>query len=255
MRPWRRSAAALAVLVVVATALRSAGEARANSLAADLSAHLIAITTAFVGTNVVLFGTTDGDADIVVTVHGPLQDQIVRRKAEVAGIWINRDRLAFNDVPSYYAVASSAPIETIAHPDVIARHQFGTEYLNLKPIDATGLEISEIAAFQDALVRNKQRQNLYSIEPEPVNFIGPRLFRTTLDFPANVPPGLYKVQVFELQDGYVVGAQRSTLVISKVGVEADIYDFAQQRSALYGLLAVAMSVTLGWLAGVIFRRG
>ena len=33
-----------------------------------------------------------------------------------------------------------------------------------------------------------------------MNFIGPRLFRTTLDFPANVPPGLYKVQVFELED-------------------------------------------------------
>jgi uncharacterized protein (TIGR02186 family) len=255
MRRWQRSCVALTILVVVTTAFRSAGEARANSLAADLSSHLIAITTAFVGTDVVLFGTTDGDGDIVVTVHGPLHDQIVRRKAEVAGIWINRDRLAFADVPSYYAVASSAPIGTIARPDVIARHQFGTEYLNLKPIGATGLEISEIAAFQDALVRNKQRQDLYSLEPQPVNFIGPRLFRTTLDFPANVPPGLYKVQVFELQDGYVVGAQRSTLVISKVGMEADIYDFAQQRSALYGLLAVVMSVTLGWLAGVIFRRG
>jgi len=255
MRRWRRSAAGLAILVAVTAALRSAGEARANSLAADLSAHLIAITTAFVGTNVVLFGTTDGDGDIVVTVHGPLQDQIVRRKAEVAGIWINRDQLAFADVPSYYAVASSAPIEAIARADVIARHELGTEHLKLKPIDATGLEISEIAAFQDALVRNKQRQNLYTSEPEPVNFIGPRLFRTTLDFPANVPPGLYKVQVFELQDGYIVGAQRSTLVISKVGVEADIYDFAQQRSALYGLLAIVMSVTLGWLAGVIFRRG
>jgi len=255
MRRCSRNAAALAMLVAVTAGLHGAGEARANSLAADLSAHLIAITTAFVGTNVVLFGTTDGDGDIVVTVHGPLQDQIVRRKAEVAGIWINRDRLAFADVPSYYAVASSAPIETIARPDVIARHELGTEHLNLKPIGATGLEISEIAAFQDALVRNKQRQNLYTTEPEPVNFIGPRLFRTTLAFPANVPPGLYKVQVFELQDGQIVGAQRSTLVISKVGVEADIYDFAQQRSALYGLLAVAMSVTLGWLAGVIFRRG
>ena len=255
MGRWQCHSTALVVLVVATVVLRSAGEARANSLVADLSAHLIAITTAFVGTNVVLFGTTDGDGDIVVTVHGPLQDQMVRRKAEVAGIWINRDRLAFADVPSYYAVASSAPLATIARPDVIARHEFGTEYLNLKPIDATGLEISEIAAFQDALVRNKQRQNLYTLEPQPVNFIGPRLFRTTLAFPANVPPGLYKVQVFELQDGQVVGAQRSTLVISKVGVEADIYDFAQQRSALYGLLAVAMSVTLGWLAGVIFRRG
>jgi uncharacterized protein (TIGR02186 family) len=255
MRHPQRGLAALALLMVVTAALRTAGEARANTLAADLSAHLIAITTAFVGTNVVAFGTTDGDGDIVVTVQGPRQDQMVRRKARVGGIWINRDRLAFAEVPGYYAVASSAPIETIARPDVIARHELGVEHLNLKPIGATGLEISEIAAFQDALVRNKQRQNLYTVEPEPVNFIGPKLFRTTLHFPANVSPGIYKVQVFELEDGSVVGAQRSTLVVSKVGVEADIYDFAQHRGALYGLLAVALSVTLGWLAGVIFRRG
>jgi len=248
--------AALATLALLGAALWPTGGARAaNTLAADLSAHLIAITTAFVGTNVVAFGTTDGDGDIVVTVHGPLQDQMVRRKAQIAGIWINRDRLAFADVPGYFAVASSGALETIADPDVIAWHEFGAEHLKLKPIDATGLEISEIAAFQDALVRNKQRQNLYTVEPEPVNFIGPRLFRTTLHFPANVPPGIYKVQVFELQEGQIVGAQRSTLVISKVGVEADIYDFAQHRAALYGLLAIALSVTLGWLAGVIFRRG
>jgi hypothetical protein len=38
-------------------------------------------------------------------------------------------------------------------------------------------------------------------------------------------------------------------VISKIGVEADIYDFAKQQGALYGLLAIALSVTLGWLAG------
>ena len=255
MRCRRTDLSVLAVLALLAQSAWSSGAARANTLAADLSAHLIAITTAFVGTNVVLFGTIDDDADIVVTVHGPRQDQMVRRKSEVLGIWINRDRLAFADVPGYYAVASSGPLDMIAHPDVIARHEFGPEHLTLQPIEGSGLEISEIAAFQDALVRNKERQNLYTVEPEPVNFIGPNLFRTTLSFPANVPPGLYKVQVFALRDGQVVGAQRSTLVISKIGVEADIYDFAKEQGALYGLLAIALSVTLGWLAGVIFRRG
>jgi uncharacterized protein (TIGR02186 family) len=251
----RHGLATLAILAVLLSALRADGDARANGLVADLSQHLIAITTAFVGTNVVLFGTSDGEGDIVVTVHGPRQDQMVRRKAEVAGIWVNRSRLAFADVPGYYAVAASGPLEEVANPDVLARHELGVEHLVLTPIDAAGLEISEIAAFQDALVRNKQRQNLYSSTPVPVNFIGERLFRTTLYFPANVPPGIYRVQVFELTDGEITGAQRSTLVISKIGVEADLFDFAQQQSALYGLMAIALSLTLGWLAGVIFRRG
>jgi Putative transmembrane protein (Alph_Pro_TM) len=61
--------------------------------------------------------------------------------------------------------------------------------------------------------------------------------------------------VFELHDGFAADAQRSTLVVSKVGLEADIYDFAQQRAFLYGLTAIALAIVSGWLAGVIFRRG
>jgi uncharacterized protein (TIGR02186 family) len=245
----------LTVLLLLATGLRTDSEARADTLVADLSQRLIAITTAFAGTEVVLFGTSDPDHDIAVTVLGPRTSQIVRRKAQIAGIWINAERLTFDNVPSYYAVASSGPLETIALPEVRARMELGTDNLKLKPIDATGVDIGEIATFQDALVRNKQREGLYSVKPAPVNFIGPQLFRTTLHFPANVPPGIYQVQVLELKAGQVTDAQRSALVISKIGVEADVFDFARQQSVFYGLMAVALSATLGWLGGVIFRRG
>lgn len=243
------------LVILGLTILPGGAELRAQALVADLSNHLIAITTAFVGTNVVLFGTAQGGGDIVVTVQGPRQDQIVRRKARVAGIWINRDRLAFRHVPGYYAVASTGPLEQIARPDVLARHELGVEHLKLAPIDATGLEISEIATFQDALIRRKQEQGLYTRSPGRISFIGEQLFRTTLVFPANVPPGIYQVQVLEMQDGFATDAQRSTLVVSKVGVEADLFDFAQNRAALYGLTAIALAIVSGWLASVIFRRG
>jgi uncharacterized protein (TIGR02186 family) len=249
---WRRGCLALATLLGMAL---SAPPTRAEGLVADLSEHLIAITTAFVGTDVVLFGTSDGGADIVVTVVGPRENQVVRRKDRIAGIWINRESLEFARVPSYYAVASSAPLDQIARPEVLTRHELGVDHLRLEPVDASGLEKGQIDSFRRALVRNKQRQHLYSSAPPSVNFLGPRLFRTTLDFPANVPPGIYQVQVFELEDGYVKDAQRSALVISKVGFEADVFDFAQQRAPLYGLLAIVMAVSLGWLAGVTFRRG
>ena len=248
-----RPAAGLALVLMLA-GLRADAQSGDDRLVADLSQRLIAITTAFVGTDVVLFGTSDGDHDIAVTVQGPRTSQIVRRKDRVAGIWLNRDNLTFDQVPGYYAIAASGPLEAIALPDVQARHELGVANLKVRPIEATGLDIGEIATFQDALVRNKQRQGLYSVKPAPVNFIGPRLFRATLHFPANVSPGIYQVQVFELRDGQVGDAQRSALVISKIGVEADVFDFAQQRSVFYGLMAVALSATLGWLAGVIFRR-
>jgi uncharacterized protein (TIGR02186 family) len=251
----RSPARAAILLALLALALLAPGErARAEALVADLSKHLIAITTAFVGTEVVLFGTSDGQGDIVVTVHGPRQDTVVWRKDRIAGIWLNRDSLEFADVPDYYAIAASRPLEEIARPDVRARLELGVEHLRLEPRDAAGLESGEIASFEEALVRNKQHQRLYTEEPGTVNFIGPRLFRTTLNFPASVQPGIYQVQVFELEDGEITDAQRSTLVISKVGVEADIFDFAQQESALYGLTAIVVAVVSGWLAGVVFRR-
>ena len=61
--------------------------------------------------------------------------------------------------------------------------------------------------------------------------------------------------MFELVDGFATDAQRSTLVVSKVGLEADVYDFAQHRAPLYGLTAIALAIVAGWLASVIFRRG
>lgn len=257
MRWWTRLGTRfwLGPAMLLATALAGSASARAEALVADLSDHLIAINTAFVGTDVVLFGTSDGSGDIVVTVQGPRQNLIVRRKREIAGIWVNRESLEFVRVPNYYAVASSAPLDQIAMPDVLARHELGADHLRLEPVDASGVAAAEIATFRQALVRNKQREDLYSSAPAPVNSIGPNLFRTTLDFPANVSPGIYQVQVFELEDGHVQDAQRSALVISKVGFEADVFDFAQQRSALYGLVAIVMAVVLGWLGGVIFGRG
>ncbi len=249
----RRSCLWLAALLAVT--LATGGQARAQGLMADMSEHLIAITTAFTGTEVVLFGTSAGGTDIVVTVLGPRENQVVRRKSRIVGVWANRESLEFARVPSYYAVASSAPLDQIARSDVLARHLLGVEHLDLEPVDATDLDAGQIRSFRDALVRNKQRQDLYSSAPAPVNFLGAHLFRTTIQFPANVPPGIYQVQVFELEDGYVKDAQRSALVISKVGLEADVFDFAQQRAPLYGLLAIVMAVSLGWLAGMIFRRG
>jgi len=252
-RLWPLAPALCGLLLLWPPYLVRAQEAT-ERLAADISDHLIAITTAFVGTTVVLFGTTTAGNDIAVTVIGPRQDQVVRRKSRVAGIWMNTDELTFRNVPSFYAVASNRPLDQVANIDVRARHELGLEYLRLDPIEAQSRDIGEITAFRDALIRNKQRQGLYVAEAGVVRFISPQLFRASVEFPANVAPGIYQVQVYELEDRQVSDAQRSTLVISKVGIEADLFDFARHQPALYGLMAIVLAVISGWLAGVIFRR-
>ena len=260
----RRSAAAAGILALAALALGpppvgGAGAARAQALVADLSQHLIGITTGFAGTEVLLFGATEdagAAADVVVTVTGPDTEQVVRRKQRLAGIWLNRDRMTFRGVPAYYAVAASRPLDEIARPEVLARHEIGVRRLELEPVgEAAARPAEAVEAFRAALIRRKQEQELYSEAPGDVRFVGEQLFRTTLEFPANVPPGHYRVQSYLLQDGEVVGAQTNLLLISKIGLEAEVYDFALNRSALYGGVAVVIALVSGYLAGLMFRRG
>lgn len=239
-------------LLLAFALLAAATPARAQALIADLSSHLIAITTGFSGTELLLFGATEGEGDVVVVVRGPEGEASVRRKARVAGIWINRDELRFAGVPAFYRIASSKPLAEFVPTALRQRHQIGVDFLRLQP--QRELNSEETAAFRAGLVRNKEAQKLYEPEVGRVSFLGPRLFRTRILFPANVPTGNYSVEVLLIRGGQVIAAQTTPMFVSKVGFGADVYDFAHEWAALYGLLAILLAVTAGWAAGAIFRK-
>lgn len=227
----------------------------AQDLVADLSDHVIAINTGFTGTKVLLFGATEGEGDVAVVVRGPGDRATVREKDRVAGIWLNHASLKFNGVPGFYAVASSKPLEQLAPPPVLERAGIGLKYLQLTVSDddrEAGPEV--IAAFRDALIRGMQRSGLYVVDTGQISFLGGRLFRTRIEFPANVPTGQYQVETYLFRGGQVVDAQTTPLIVGKVGMGAEIYEFAQDEPALYGLAAIIVAVASGWLASVVFRR-
>ncbi|MEQ8965441.1 MAG: TIGR02186 family protein [Azospirillaceae bacterium] len=249
----RPVAAALAVLAVLAV-WSQASPARAQALVADLSEHLIAISTDFTGTDVVLFGATDGPGEVAVVVRGPPTTTVVRRKRRIAGIWVNADSMTFADVPAYYWAGASAPVDDIAPAAVLERHGIGLAHLRLAPVDAVDRPPGEAAMFRRALVRRKQAEGTYTLEAGRVSFLGDRLFRSTLVFPTEVPTGQYTVSVLLFREGRVVSAQTTPLIVSKVGTGARVFAFARQHAAAYGAIAIAIAVAAGWLAGVAFRR-
>lgn len=221
----------------------------------DLSSRLIAITTAFAGTQVLLYGAApQASGEIAVIVRGPARDTTVRRKSRVGPIWLNTSAVEFRAVPSFYAVATSAPLEELAGPGALARHEIGAERLRLIPTDAAASSLDDLDSFRSALVRNRQRVGLFSAAPGTVSFLGETLFRTRIVFPANVVPGDYQVEVLQFADGEVTGAQSSTLEISKMGIEADLYDFSLHRPALYALASIVLALAAGWGANAMFRR-
>ena len=225
---------------------------RADYLVTDLSERRIDITTGFAGADVLLFGSTEPGGDVVVVIRGPDQPVVVRRKERILGVWVNRDWMLFDRVPSYYYVASSRPLNEIASSALLAKIRVGLDYLSL-PIagGSAGLASPD---FREALIHTKQEEGLYGTTPGKVTFLGGRLFRTTVHFPANVPTGAYKVEVYLVRKGRIVSSQFWPLIVTKVGISAEIYDSAHENAALYGIVAVLVATMAGWLGALGFRR-
>ncbi len=217
----------------------------------DLSKSRVEITAGFTGSDVLLFGAIEDADEIVVVVRGPLADETVRRKTRTAGVWINRDAVRFSNVPGYYYVASTRPLDEIVSLEQRHDHGIGHDTLELRTTDSDS--DAERGRFRAALIRLKQRQGLYYEQPGEIRVSGGRLFRTDLALPSNVPTGDYSVEVYQLRQG-VLEHVSTELSIAKTGLEARIFDFARDRSALYGLIAIAIALVAGWFAGFVFRK-
>ena len=243
----------LGTLALLFAVLAAQPARAAEPLVADLSDHLVAITTGFSGADVLLFGATDQEGDVVVVVRGASRSLIMHRKNRVLGVWVNTASMTFDRVPSFYAIAASGPLNEIADRQVLARHELGLENIRLD-LPKAKASANVAKQWRDALLRNQASANLYQTAVRPVSFLGNRLFRAEFHLPANVPTGAYQVQVYLLHDGRMISAQTTPLIVSKIGLQAEVYDFAQNQGALYGVIAILIALVAGWLGNVAFRR-
>ncbi|MBM3550056.1 MAG: hypothetical protein FJX54_24220, partial [Alphaproteobacteria bacterium] len=138
-------------------------------------------------------------------------------------------------------------------PQQLDRHQVGVAHIRLLPPNPEARR-DDIPEFREALVRARQRDGLFAIEPGKVTFLGERLFRARMVLPAKVATGSYRVQVLLVRGSQVVTVQTTPLLVSKIGFSADVFDFAHQQTVLYGLIAILIAAAAGWTAAAAFRR-
>ena len=231
------------------------------TLVPDVSQRDIEIAYSFTGAELLLFGAIlypggrtpqAKAADIVVVVKGPTQSILVREKEKVAGIWVNAARTRYRSAPSFYAVASSRPVAEIVDERTRAIYELGLESLQLSP--ASGATVPEQARFAAGLVDLKRRSGLYYEDPTAVEITGGVLYRARVDIPARVPVGRFTAETFLIRDGRVLAAAVRGIDIRKSGFERYVERSADQHSFVYGLVAVFLSVALGWGAGWAARR-
>lgn len=230
-----------------------------ESVETDVSAREIAIESNFTGVRIVVFGSISnsrqttpesGIYDLAVVIRGPEEPLISRRKERVMGIWINTSARAYQNVPGFYAVLSTRPLDEIADRKTLNKYGIGFRSLVL---ERRGPDAPP-DPYRDAIIRIKESKGLYRKSDFGVAFIGKSLFRATVDLPADVPVGEYWADVFVFREGQLLSHSSSRLNIQKQGFERLMYTMAFDYPLLYGIAAVIVAILAGLLASALFRR-
>ena len=232
-----------------------APHAYGTALIIDSSTSEVKVSSSFIGTDVMVFGTANDKDDIIVVITGPTETAIVRKKGRVSGIWINKEKLEFREIPGFYAIASTRPLSEITETDELKKQKIGIHnVITTASLNSKDKNIKTFKSFKDALVRGQKTKGLYLDMPLTIDVVSKRLFKTTFHFPNNMTTGIYTVKVFSFQKKRLVSMVSKTISVEKIGIGADVFKFAKEQSALYGLLAILIAVLSGWVASVIFRK-
>jgi len=259
-RPHIVVVCAMASLLVALSALPAAAE----RLVSSLSSHIVQITSNFTGVELTLFGSVEDDQatvphnggyDIVVTVTGPRESVVARRKERMFGIWINAQSRTFVEAPSYLAVLATRPFESIADAATLRRDEIGIANIPLP--QQTGSDTADVIPndqFRRAFVRIKRDRHLYGEITNGVTFLTPTLYRASIFVPAEALVGNYDVNVKLFADGAMVARTDSAFELVTVGFERFIANAAVDHGLAYGLATAMMAVMTGWFASIVFRR-
>lgn len=225
---------------------------------AGLSQNRIAITANFVGSEILIFGAVKREApipsdrlDVVITVQGPSVPVKVQRKARVFGIWVNRDQVTVDLAPSFYAVATTAPLDQVLSATEDLRNRISIPHA-IRSVGAPS-GIADSQTFTEALIRLRQASGLYVMAEGSVDLSEETLFRTRVALPANLIEGQYAARIFLTRDRKVVDRLETSIVVRKEGLERVLYQLAHREPLIYGLLSLIIAIVAGWAASSVFR--
>jgi uncharacterized protein (TIGR02186 family) len=253
-----------ALAIALGLLLAGTGTAGAERLVTSISRHQVLVSSSFTGTSIVLFGTIEPDSptarrrsdyDLAVTVSGPSETVVTRRKERVLGIWTNTDSRTFVNVPGYLAVLTSQRIEAITNAETLRRLQIGLANAVLP--QQIGADIGDVASddpFRVNFIRLKREQGLYVERTNGVTLLTPTVFRAGIPLPAGTPVGNYDVDIKIFSGGVLVARANSAFELVKVGFEQFVASAAREHGLLYGIATAMMAIFTGWLASIVFRR-
>ncbi len=189
--------------------------------------------------------------DIIVSLEGQARPMVMREKKRNAGVWVNADSLIFKNVPLFYSMVTTREINDIAGVEDYKRLGIGLPYLLLQTDEQ---DQEKIQIFRDELIKLQKAKNLYHEEMGGVRFGSDTLFTAHFRLPANIPVGHYQAHAYLFRDGQFIDSATTTLEIVKAHIAYTIFHAAHRHSFLYGIIAVIVAISTGFLCRLIFRK-
>jgi uncharacterized protein (TIGR02186 family) len=133
-----------------------------------------------------------------------------------------------------------------------AIYELGLENLSLSPANFESER--QLRTFESGLIDLNRRQSLYAENFGSVEISNGVLYRAALTIPAQVPVGRYTAETYLVSRGRVLAVASRDIDIRKTGFDRFVAEAAEHYGLLYGLVAVALSISLGLAAGYLFRQ-
>ncbi|MEX0340687.1 MAG: TIGR02186 family protein [Arenibacterium sp.] len=231
----------------------------AEEVVLGLSSDKVAITTSFDGSEILIFGAVKREEPIpsgeplgvIITVAGPSKPVVVRRKEKRFGIWVNIDMVEVDAAPSFYAVASSAPLREVLSNVEDLRSKISIDRA-IRSVGAPS-NILDSASFTEAVIRIRKEADLYQLLEGQVAVDEQTLFRTAIALPANLTEGDYATRIFLTRGGEIVSQYETKIDVRKVGLERWLFTLSRENALLYGLMSLSIAIAAGWGASAAFQ--
>jgi hypothetical protein len=255
-RTWRR-----AVLLSAAVVLGWPASPRAQVPQVAVDPPQLRMAT-FSGQQYVLITVRVApDATPVVVIRRPAEEALFNRKVRVGPIWLNKGRVHISGVPALLLCFSPASIETLLGRADIDRYQLDARAIR----EGMRVEPAELdaPALRDSYLALREGDGSYRFAAaghDPFEAgAEPGWYLLRLPWPMRAPTAMYDVTLYECRGGHVAGTVTVPFEVARTGLAAWLAARAVDRAPLYGAVAVAVALSLGFgidfLVTFVRRRG
>ena len=210
------------------------------------------VTTSFKGADVKTFGVVDQPGDVIVKVTGPRQNVTIAREKQWGPFWIGGGKVDVAEAPSLLYVYSTKPVATVLSQAQRDKNGLTLEgvHIEIKP-PALGKNGDD---WRRAFFRLKEKGGHYVEDDHAVKVVRNRLVVSDISLPGDAQIGQYTIETLLVNGGNVVARDLSHFELRQTGIEAWIWNAAQQNAWTFGLACTLCAMMLGFVLNAVTHR-